>query len=339
MFRVFRTDGDGRLLVHQESIGALAPHDVVVRVAAVSLNFRDMPFVRGNQFRPAVAGRIPFTDAVGVVEAVGSAATRFKRGDRVLSTVLPNWLDGPLTAEGLAGSLGSRERDGVFADLIRHHEQELVAAPSYLGDIEAATLPVAALTAWHAVAEAGQVGPGDTVVVQTTGGVALFAVQFAVALGATVIVISRSDDKLRRAIELGAASVINSVAHADWDRDVLARTGGTGAQLVLDMGLTESLLRSGRAAAYEGMVAVIGVVEQYVTPLDIFTVMNKNLRVRGIETGSRAMFERMNAFMVQHGIRPVVDAVYAPEQADAALDRLATSPFGKVVIEWPASAA
>jgi NADPH:quinone reductase-like Zn-dependent oxidoreductase len=315
-YTVFRTDGQGGLAPHLEAIRPLAPTEVRVAVHAAALNFRDLYFVRGNRHRAAVANRIPLTDALGVVEAVGEAVTRFKPGDRVLSTVLPNWIDGPLTA----------------AEKIHADQDELVTAPAHLSDTEAATLPVAALTAWHAVAELAAIRPGDTVVVQTTGGVAVFAIQFAAALGAKVIVVSRSEEKLRKALQLGATAVIDSSVTPAWDDEVLALTGGAGAQLVLDMGLSDSLRQSARAAAYEGTVAIIGVVQEQTNPLDIYTVMNKNLRVRGVETGSRAMFERMNRFIEQHRLHPVVDSVYPLEQVNQALDRLTGSPFGKVVM-------
>ncbi len=331
-YTVFRTDGQGGLAPHLEAIRPLAPTEVRVAVHAAALNFRDLYFVRGNRHRAAVANRIPLTDALGVVEAVGEAVTRFKPGDRVLSTVLPNWIDGPLTAAGLAGSPGSADRDGVLAEKIHTDQDELVTAPAHLSDTEAATLPVAALTAWHAVAELAAIRPGDTVVVQTTGGVAVFAIQFAAALGAKVIVVSRSEEKLRKALQLGATAVIDSSVAPAWDDEVLALTGGAGAQLVLDMGLSDSLRQSARAAAYEGTVAIIGVVQEQTNQLDIYTVMNKNLRVRGVETGSRAMFERMNRFIEQHRLHPVVDSVYPLEQVNQALDRLTGSPFGKVVM-------
>ena len=246
--------------------------------------------------------------------------------------MLRNWIDGPLTARGLAGSPGTRERDGVLAEKICLDEQELVAAPAHLTHSEAATLSVAALTAWHAVAELGALRAGDTVVIQTTGGVAVFAIQFAVALGARVIVVSRSADKLQLALGLGAHTVIDSSRTPDWEQQVVQETGGAGAQLVLDMGLEGSLRQSVNAAAFEATVAIIGVVQQVSNMLDIYPVMNKNLRIRGVETGSRAMFERMNRFMTEHAIHPVIAAQFDAAGIAQALDRLAQSPFGKVVV-------
>ncbi len=328
------TDGEGALRRRARAQAAPGPTEVRVHVLAVSLNFRDVYAIRGNRFRAPLTDRVPCSDAVGRVLAVGAAVERFRPGDRVCTTVLPNWQDGPLTQEGLAGSLGSAGRDGVLAEQLLLDQEHLVAAPAYLSDVEAATLPVAALTAWHAVVELGALKAGDTVVVQTTGGVAVFAMQFAAAIGARVIVVSRSAEKLRRAREAGATDVIDTGLSPDWERAVLALTGGKGAQLVLDMGLTDSLRRSATAAAFEGTVAIIGVVQEHVNPLDIFTVMNKNVRVRGVETGSRAMFERMNRFLDEHRLRPAVEAVFGADRVDAALDRLLASPFGKVVLTW-----
>lgn len=326
---VFRTDGEGNLRRLAEPLAPLGAHAVRVANRAVALNFRDHYFIRGNRFRDAVAARIPMTDAVGIIEQVGDEVTRFQVGDRVCSTVLPNWIDGPLTKHGLSASPGSRHADGVLAHVFDAHENALVAAPGHLSDIEAATLPVAALTAWHAVVELGTVREGDVVVVQTTGGVALFAQQFAQALGARVIVVSRSPGKLAAT---GAWATIDTNLEPEWDQRVLELTGDAGARLVLDMGLTDSLRRSARAAAFEGTVAIIGVVQEHVNPLDIFAVMNKNLAVRGVETGSRAMFERMSAFISRHDLHPHIDRVFNVGQVDAALDHLAGAPYGKVVI-------
>ncbi len=330
--RAARTDGRGGLVFGPQPRPDLGEHEVQVAVAAVGLNFRDVYFVRGNAFRAANHGGVPTTDAAGTITRVGSGVTRFSAGDRVLTTVLPGWIDGPLSPEGFARSPGSAGRDGYLSTLIQLDEQELVATPRTLSDVEAACLPVAALTAWHAVAEVGAVRAGDTVVVQTTGGVSTFAIQFAAALGAEVIVTSRSAAKLEQAHELGAAQVVNTTLTPDWDDEVLALTGGRGAQFVVDMGLEGGLRRSARAAAFEATIAVVGAVQTETTALDIYVVMNKNLRLRGVETGSRSMFERMNQFIDEHGLKPTVDSTFDWHDAQLGLDRIARSPFGKVVL-------
>ncbi|SHG63028.1 NADPH:quinone reductase [Massilia sp. CF038] len=323
---IYRT-ANGRLVREAQLVQPLPAGYVRLRIGAIALNFRDLYIVRGNASRPRVDGCIPFTDAAGTIDAVGAGVTRFTPGARASTTVLPAWIDGPLSAA--AFSAGA---PGVFASSIDVHESTLVPSPDYLSDAQAATLPVAALTAWHAVVELGALRAGDTVVVQTTGGVALFAIQFAVALGARVIVVGRSPEKLEKAHALGAAATINTSQTPDWEQAVLALTAGAGARLVLDMGLDDSLRRSVRAAAFEGTVAVIGVVQQQSNLLDIYPVMNKNLRLRGVETGSRSMFERMASFLQAQRIVPVIAAQFAADQAEQALDCLSESPFGKVVL-------
>ncbi|KAF1055359.1 MAG: Mycocerosic acid synthase [Stenotrophomonas maltophilia] len=333
----WRTSAAGELQAVREELPALAAHEVQVQVAAVSLNFRDRVVVGGGWGREPLLGRIPFTDAVGVVTAVGTAVSRFYPDDRVCTTVLPRWIDGPLTEAGWEASPGSRRRDGVMASHLHWHEDELVAAPPHLDDHEASTLTIAALTAWHAVVELGAVKAGDTVVVQTTGGVATFAVMFAAAMGARVIVVSRSAEKLALARAQGAVATIDSTAIPDWHEEVRRLTAGCGAQLVLDMGLEDGLRRAIAATAVEGTIAIIGVVQVLTAALDIFPVMNGNLRLRGVETGSRAMFERMGRFMAARSLHPVIERVFpAGEWADA-LRALEQAPFGKIVLDLGAA--
>jgi len=330
---LFRTDGVGALTKRQEEVGSLLSTSVLVDVSATALNFRDLAFIRGNSSRKPAQSRVPFSDAVGIVSAIGSRVTRVKPGDRVSPTILPLWTDGPLNGSSFQGSLGTNSADGVLARSIVVEQDALVKVPPYLNIIEAATLPTAALTAWHAIKEVGAVEQGDTIVVETTGGVAMFALQIAVALGLKVIVTSRSAAKLAQVHDLGAWKTINSLTHPAWDKEVLAMTEGQGAKLIVDMGLSDGLARSCRAAAYEGTVAIVGVLDGRKTTLDIAPVMNKNLRVRGVETGSRAMLERMLTFFSDKEIHPVVSSVFRFEEVDQALDALATGPLGKVVLD------
>ncbi|WMJ68219.1 NAD(P)-dependent alcohol dehydrogenase [Stenotrophomonas sp. 24(2023)] len=335
----WRTSAAGVLQPVREELPALGAHEVRVQVTAVSLNFRDRVVVNGGWGREPLIGRVPFTDAVGVVTEVGAAVTRFQPGARVCTTVLPRWLDGPLTEAGWEASPGSRRRDGVMASHLQWHEDELVLAPPHLDDHEASTLTIAALTAWHAVVELGALKAGDTVLVQTTGGVATFAIRFAAALGAKVIVVSRSAEKLALARLQGATATLDSTVTPEWQDEVRRLTEGRGAQLVLDMGLDDGLRRAIAATAVEGTIAIIGVVQVLTAPLDIFPVMNGNLRLRGVETGSRAMFERMTQFMVARNLHPVIERVYpASEWADA-LRALEQAPFGKIVLDLGTSAA
>jgi len=330
---LYRTDGMGGLARVHEDATPLAASSVRVALSATALNFRDLPFIRGNENRRPAQQKVPFSDAVGSVSEVGSEVTMVKVGDRVSPTILPNWIDGPLDASSFQGSLGSDGHDGVLARSIVVEQTALVKIPAYLDNFEAATFSTAALTAWHALVEMEAVLPGDTVVIETTGGVATFALQIAVALGLKVVVTSRSDVKLQRARELGAWQTINSERSPAWDTEVHAMTNGRGAKLIIDMGLRGGLVRSCRAAAYEGSVAIVGVLDGWQTNFDIAPVMNKNLRVRGVETGSRAMFERMLEFFSERAIHPVIASVFSFREVDQALNALASGPLGKVVVD------
>jgi len=333
---VYRTDGLGGLKRYSEEVSAVGEASVQVDITATSLNFRDLPFIRGNESRKPALERIPFSDAVGVVSAVGRDVTRVRVGDRVSPTIIPLWIDGPLDATRFRGSLASNAHDGVLARTLIVEQDALVKIPDYLSDFEAATLPTAAITAWHALAEIGSVSDGDVILIETTGGVATFALQIAVALGLKPIVTSRSDKKLAHARELGAWQTINSETHPDWDTEVHVMTDGQGARLIVDMGLRGGLVRSSRAAAFEGTVAIVGVLDGWKTNFDIAPVMNKNLRVRGIETGSRAMFERMLEFFALKKLHPVIASQFKFSEVDQALDALARGPLGKIVIDMSA---
>jgi NADPH:quinone reductase-like Zn-dependent oxidoreductase len=215
-------------------------------------------------------------------------------------------------------------------------QDALVKIPVYLTDHEAATLPTAAITAWHVLAEIGAVSPGDVILIETTGGVATFSLQIAVALGLKAIVTSRSDEKLAQALELGAWQTINSERYPEWHRQVHEITDGQGARLIVDMGLRGGLERSCHAAAFEGTVGIVGVLDGWKTKVDIAPVMNKNLRVRGIETGSRAMFERMLEFFSLKRVRPVIASRFGFSEIDEALVALTKGPMGKIVIDMSA---
>jgi NADPH:quinone reductase-like Zn-dependent oxidoreductase len=330
---LYRTDGLGNLKRQQEEVPALAPTSVQVDVFATSLNFRDIAFVRGTEYRKPAVNRVPLSDAVGVVSGVGGDVTRVRLGDRVSPTIIPLWIDGPLDIASFDGSLASAKHDGVLARTIIVDQDALVKIPDYLSDYEAATLPTAAITAWHAIVEIKAVAPGDFILIETTGGVATFALQIAVALGLNAIVTSRSDEKLASARELGAWQTINSEQDPEWNERVHEMTDGQGTKLVVDMGLRGGLVRSCHAAAFEGTVGIVGVLDGWKTTFDIAPVMNKNLRVRGVETGSRAMFERMLEFFSMKQIRPVIAAQFPFGEINEALEALRNGPRGKIVID------
>jgi NADPH:quinone reductase-like Zn-dependent oxidoreductase len=314
--------------------GSPGPGEICVIMEAVSLNYRDLLVARGqDRWRPP-AGRIPVSDGVGIVDAVGLGVSRVRRGERVMTTILPNWIDGPMTAEKREGGLGGPARDGVLAERVVLAADSVVAVPDYLRSVEAAALPCAGVTAWHALSRAGSLSPGATVLVQGTGGVALFALQLAVSAGATVFATSSSEAKMRKLRELGAAATIDYRAQPDWDCEVLRLTGGAGVRHVIDIGGGGSLRRSMSAVAVEGIVSIVGLVGGMTAEIDIGVAFQKNLRLDGIETGSRAMLEDFARWMEERRIRPVIDAVYPFDEAPKAFSRMEDGAHvGKVCID------
>lgn len=324
---------DALQLAERAEPGQPGAGQVLIRVRAVALNYRDLLVARGfDRWRPP-PGRVPASDAVGIVEAIGTGVRRVEVGQRVVVAFLPHWIDGPLTPAKLAGALGGATADGVLRELLLVDAESLVAVPEYLTDVEAATLPCAALTAWHAVSRAGTLDPKRTLLVQGTGGVSLFALQFAKAAGASIITTSKSEEKLETAVKLGASYGINYRRHPDWDRAVLDLTDGRGVDHVLDIGGADTINRSIGAVCYEGIVSIIGLIGGLDATLDIGPIFLKNIRIDGVETGSRAMLESMNAFMTQHRIRPVIDRVFDMTDAPAAFRYLDSGAHvGKVCI-------
>lgn len=308
------------------------PGQVLVRVRAVSLNYRDLLVVKGV-WRPT-GPRIPVSDGVGEVVAVGEGVTRVRVGDRAAGIFLPGWIDGEVTPEKLrAPSLGGVGVDGTLAELVSFAEEAVVKVPGHLSDEEAATLPLAAVTAWHAVVRRSGVKEGDTVLVQGTGGVSLFALQFALMAGARVIVTSSSGEKLRRAAQLGAAHGINYKESPDWDARALEITEGRGVDHVVEVVGGENLTRSLNAVRMSGTISMIGLLGGTSAQIETFGFVEKNVRLHGIYIGSREMFEEMNRAIAEHRLRPVVDRVFAFDEAREALRYLETgSHFGKVCI-------
>ena len=310
-----------------------AAGNVLLAMQAVSLNYRDLLVARGHdRWRPPV-GRIPVSDGVGIVSAIGPDVDRTMLGRRVMTTFLPRWISGPMTKEKREGALGGPARDGVLATRVTLPAESVVPVPDDLTDVEAACLPCAGVTAWHAVTRAGSHRRDATVLIQGTGGVALFAVQILLAAGARVIATSSSDDKLAKLRRLGVRDTINYRTTPHWDVEVLRLTAGLGVDHVIDIGGADSLARSMSAVAVEGVVSMVGVIGGLKAEIDIGVAFDKNLRLDGVETGSRAMLEALLAFIMGHRVKPVVDRVFSLAAARDAFLRLESGGhFGKICI-------
>jgi NADPH:quinone reductase-like Zn-dependent oxidoreductase len=308
------------------------PGEVLLRVRAVSLNYRDLMVVKGLYNPKMSLPRIPCSDAAGEVAAVGSGVRGVAAGQRVAGLFAPAWQCGEPTEAKHRSALGEAA-EGVLAEYVVLPEHGVVAVPEHLSDEEAATLPCAGLTAWHALVTEGRVAPGDTVLVQGTGGVSLFALQFARLAGARVIITSSRDDKLQRAAALGAAEGINYKTTPEWGDRARQLTGGRGVDHVVEVGGAGTLAQSLRAVRMGGRVSLIGVLAGGGGSVNLVPVLMKSVRVQGIFVGSREMFEAMNRAVAEHRLRPVVDRVFGFAEAPEAFRHLESGAhFGKVCI-------
>jgi len=307
------------------------PGQVLVTIKAVSLNYRDLVVVKGGYGRGLKLPLVPASDAAGEVTAVGKGVTRVRPGDRVAAIFMQSWVSGRLDAAGAASALGGAI-DGVLAEQAVFGEQGLVRVPEHLSWEEAATLPCAAVTAWNALVVSGGIQPGDTVLTLGSGGVSVFALQFAKLSGAKVIATSGSDEKLATLESLGASHLINYKKTPQWSKAVREATGGEGVDHVVEVGGAGTLEQSLRSVRLGGTVNLIGVLagRGEFNPNWIFM---KNIRVQGIYVGSREMFEAMARAIAVNRLHPVIDRVFAFEQAREAMHYLESGAhLGKVVI-------
>jgi NADPH:quinone reductase-like Zn-dependent oxidoreductase len=297
----------------------------------VGLNRADWE-VLADASNSALLGRIPASDAAGDIVAVGKNVKRLRPGMRVTSLYFRNWTDGPASREILSAAHGF-DVDGVLGEYIVLEATAVVPAPKGLTYEEAATLPTAGLTAF--MATVGQNEVRDRyVLVQGTGGVSIFALQFSEAAKARILVTSSSDDKLARVREMGAANGVNYRTHPKWSEQVLELTNRHGADLVVDVGGKDTLEQSVKSLAYGGMLSIVGGLSGYDGTIPAAGLLNRTANARGIFVGSRADYERMSRFIVEHRIHPVIDRVFPLDQYDAALQYLRTSsPFGRVVLQ------
>lgn len=307
---------------------------VLIKLRAASLNYRDLMVVKGLYNPKQPLPLIPLSDAVGEVIAVGEGVTRVKTGSRVAGIFFQKWLCGQLT-EAIAKSALGGAIDGMLAEYAVLHEDGVVHVPENLTDEEAATLPCAAVTAWNALNTSGGVKAGDTVLVQGTGGVSLFALQFARLLGARVIATSSSDEKLERVRQLGASDGINYKQTPDWGKRVRELTIDVGVDHVVEVGGAGTLTESLRAVRYGGQISLIGVLSGGSGEVSTASILMKNVRVQGIYVGSREMFEAMNRAIAHHLLQPVVDRVFPFQEVREALAYMESGAhFGKICIRF-----
>jgi NADPH:quinone reductase-like Zn-dependent oxidoreductase len=309
------------------------PGQIVVRMRAASLNYRDLLTVlgKGGTYKLPL---IPFSDGAGEVVAAGEGVTRVSIGDRVCPMFFQSWFDGGPSASNRRLALGGT-RPGVLQELIVLNEEGVSRIPDHLSFEEAATLPCAALTAWRALFEEAHIRPGQTILVQGTGGVSIFALQFAKLAGATVIVTSSSDEKLERAKALGADHTINYRSVAQWGKAAADWTGD-GVDHVVEVGGKDTFQQSIEAARVGGTILVIGVLSGFAQHITIPSLFGKNLHVIGLSVGSRRMFENMIAAIGPNQIKPVVDRTFDFTEVPEALRLMQqASHFGKIAIEFP----
>lgn len=309
------------------------PGQVVLRMKAASLNYRDLLVPkRGYGALTGTLPLIPVSDGVGEVIAVGDGVMRVQVGDRVCPIFIQSWIAGEATADRVRWTLGG-PLDGVMTDLMAVNAEGVVKIPSPLSDEEAATLPCAALTAWSAVVTEGCVRAGDVVLVQGCGGVSLFALQFAKLQGARVIIVSSSDERLERAKVLGADVGINYRSTPEWGRLAREQAGGDGVNHIVEVGGTVTLPQSLRAIRAGGVISLIGVLSGAKMDVGLGPIVTRQVRLQGISVGNRDSFEAMLRAVEQHRLRPIVDRVFGFEDLHSALDYLATGAhIGKICI-------
>lgn len=329
-----RSESPFEIVLHEVEPAPITPGEVRVRIEACSLNYRDLLMKSGLSASGGSDPVIPLSDGAGVIEEIGEGVTTWHVGDRVAPTFFRDWETGRFDMAYHAAARGG-SCDGVLAESIVAPAHSLVRVPDYLSLPEAATLPCAALTAWHAMMERGHpVGPGDTVLCLGTGGVSIFALQIAKAAGARVIITSSSDEKLELARRLGADETINYREAPEWDREVHRLTDKRGVDAVIEVGGPGTIEKSMNSVAAGGFISLIGVLTGFAPPeTSLFTLVKKNVDLQGIYVGSREMFERMNLFLEQHQIRPVIDSSHAFDDATAAYARIeGAEHVGKVVV-------
>ena len=331
--KIGATAGLGHLeMVELPEPQAPGPGEIRVRIHATSLNYHDYSVAKNGG--PARVGRILMSDGAGVVEQVGHGVTEFSVGDRVVSTFFPTWLDGEPT-EGSFATVPGDGVDGYACEVVVRPTTWFTHAPKGFNFAESATLTTAGLTAWRALVGDGHLKAGDSVLVLGTGGVSMFALQFAKATGASVVVTSSSDDKLARARQLGADHTINYKSVTEWGDAVLGWTGGRGVDHVIELGGPGTVAQSIRAARVGGHISLIGTLTGYTGQVPTAAMMIKQIRLQGLIVGSRKQQQQMIRALAATSVRPVIDRTFALEElADAFRFQESGNHFGKICVEY-----
>lgn len=310
------------------------PRQILLRMRAVALNYRDLLTVAGEYNPKQPLPLIPCSDGVGEVTAVGDGVERVSEGDRVIPIFAQSWISGAPTRARLRSTLGG-PLDGTLAEYVLLHEDGVVHAPNHLEDEEAASLPCSAVTAWNALVGENPVKAGDTVLVQGTGGVSIFALQLAQLLGARVVVTSSSDEKIERVRDLGAWETINYRENPEWGKDARRLTGGEGVDRVVEVGGAETLAQSLSAVAIGGQISLVGNLSGGVLQLNIIPIFMRQVRLQGILVGHRESLEQMNRAIDAHAMRPVIDRVFPVSETRQAFEYMkAGRHFGKICIRF-----
>ncbi len=306
-------------------------HQVLVKMKAWSLNYRDLMTITGKYNPRLKLPQIPLSDGAGEIVAVGSEVKSLKPGDRVANTFFERWVSGEVSDDKAKTALGAG-RDGVLAEYVALHEDGVIPIPENLTYTEAATLPCAGLTAWNALVTEGNITPGDTVLTLGTGGVSIFALQFAQLNGAQVIITSSSDEKLAKAKKLGASHTVNYKQNPDWGKQIRKLTGGRGVDLVVELGGAGTFNQSVMALKRGGQISLIGVLAP-VGDINIVSVLMNSIRVQGIFVGSREVFSDMNSAIELHNLHPIIDRTFGFEEVKEAFELMESGRhFGKICI-------
>ena len=326
--------GMDNLKIVDREIPRPGAREVLVRMTAASLNYRDYLVVKGDYNPKMKLPRVPLSDGAGVVEEIGPEVTRVRKGERVAGCFMQTWIEGPPTPEKGESALGGAI-NGVLSEYVVFHEDGLVKAPPSLTDEEVAALPCAGVTAWHALFEHSSFAPGNAVLLQGTGGVSTLALLFARAAGLRILVTSSSDEKIGLAREIGADETINYKKTPDWDKEARKLTDGLGVDHVIDVGGNDTMPRSLKAVRTGGVISSIGILAGKEPSISAGQILMNSIRVQGIYVGSRAMFEQMNRAIDFHGMKPVINKVFPWTGFKEALRHMeGQSHFGKICLKF-----